>query len=66
MENEVAENEVLETETTENVIVEDSSLNEQLTQIHEDLGLITCFIIFFVLVILLKYAYKFFDMIFKY
>ena len=54
------------TDNTENVIIQDDSVNEQLSQIHEDLGLITCFIIFFVLVIILKYAYKFFDMIFKF
>ena len=54
------------TDNTENVIIQDDSVNEQLSQIHEDLGLIACFIIFFVLVIILKYAYKFFDMIFKF
>lgn len=61
--NEVIEN---DTDLTENVTIEDTSVNEQLLQIHEDLGIITCFIVFFVLVILLKYVYKFFDMIFKY
>lgn len=60
------ENEVLENETVENVVVEEVSVNEQLSQIHTDLGLILCFIIFFVLVVLLKYAYKFFDMCFKF
>ena len=65
-ENEIVENEVIENETTETIVVEDISYNEQLSQIHTDLRLIICFIIFFVLVILLKYTYKFFDMCFKF
>lgn len=40
--------------------------NELLNLIHNDLGIITCFLIFFVLVIILKYIYKFFNMIFPY
>lgn len=64
MEQDIALNET--SDNTENIIIQDNSVNEQLIQIHEDLGLITCFIIFFVLVIFLKYAYKFFDMIFKF
>lgn len=44
------------TEQQENVIT--------LQEIHNDLGIITSFIIFFVLVVLLKYAYKFFNMFF--
>lgn len=53
--------------TTENTIVEDNATNEQkLDLIHQDLSIIICFIVFFVLVILLKYAYKFFDMVFKF
>lgn len=53
-------------ETIENVFVDDTTVSEQLSQIHNDLGFIACFIIFFTLVIILKYTYKFFDMIFKY
>ena len=53
-------------ETVENVVIEDTTVIEQLSQIHNDLGFIACFIIFFTLVIILKYTYKFFDMIFKY
>lgn len=60
------ENEVLGNETTENITVENVSYDEQLQQIHTDLSLIICFIIFFVLVVLLKYVYKFFDMCFKF
>ena len=37
-----------------------------LTDIHNDLGMICCFLIFFTLVIILKYAYKFFNMIFNF
>lgn len=37
-----------------------------LNLIHTDLGYIICFLVFFVLVILLKYIYKFFDMIFHF
>lgn len=44
------------TEQQENVI--------SIQDIHNDLGIITSFLIFFVLVILLKYVYKFFDMFF--
>lgn len=44
------------TEQQENVIT--------IENIHNDLGIITSFLIFFVLVILLKYAYKFFNMFF--
>lgn len=53
-------------ENTESSTVQDTSINEQLTQIHEDLGVISSIIIFFVVVVLLRYAYKFFDMIFKF
>lgn len=53
-------------DNSENITIQDTSVNEQLNQIHEDLGLIVCFVVFFVLVIILKYAYKFFDMIFKF
>ena len=54
----------VEQNTTSEVIV---SLDEstQLQQIHEDLGFICSFIIFFVIVLLCHYAYKFFDMFFK-
>lgn len=59
----------MENETIENIVVEDTTknttYNEQLQQIHNDLGFICCFLVVFVLFILLKYAYKFFDMFFK-
>lgn len=59
----------MENETTENIVVEDTTnnitYNEQLELIHNDLGFICCFLVVFVLFILLKYAYKFLDMFFK-
>lgn len=64
METEDISNEIVE--NTESSTVQDTSINEQLTQIHEDLGVIASIIIFFVVVVLLRYAYKFFDMIFKF
>ena len=39
---------------------------ELLELIHTDLSYIICFLVFFVLVIILKYIYKFFDMIFQF
>lgn len=46
------------TETTDNI--------EILQQIHNDLGIMTCFIVFITLVIILKYTYKFFNMLFNF
>lgn len=52
------------TETTEVTgVTEDNTI---LTDIHNDLGLICCFLVFFTLVIILKYAYKFFNMVFNF
>ena len=56
-------NENITNTTTEVVVSLDES--QQLQQIHEDLGFICSFIIFFVIVLLCKYAYKYFDMFFK-
>lgn len=39
---------------------------EILTQIHTDLSAIASFLVFFTLVILLYFIYKFFDMMFKF
>lgn len=58
------ENEVNNTTQNITVVVQDDIINEQLSLIHNDLGFICSFIIFFVLVVLLKYAYKFFDIFF--
>ena len=54
--NDITENTTTYTEQQENVI--------SIQDIHNDLGIITSFLIFFVLVILLKYVYKFFNMFF--
>lgn len=60
---EIIENTKEEQEISEIIQYSD---NEVLNLIHNDLGIITCFLIFFVLVIILKYIYKFFNMIFPY
>lgn len=54
--NDITENTTAYIEQQENVI--------SFQDIHNDLGIITSFLIFFVLVILLKYVYKFFNMFF--
>lgn len=48
------------TEETEEIV------NADINTIHADLSVITCFLVFFTLVIILKYAYKFFNMIFQF
>lgn len=40
-------------------------LLEVMQAVHTDLGVITSFIVFFVIVLLCYFAYKFFDMLFK-
>lgn len=62
MEEQVENTEVIES-TNEVVNVEYS---EKLDTIHEDLGIIACFLVFFTIVIILKYSYKFFNMIFQF
>lgn len=64
--NNTSNNENLSSSITENITVADDVTIEKLDLIHQDLGFIVCFIVFFVLVILLKYAYKFFDMCFRF
>lgn len=39
---------------------------ELLQQIHTDLGAIASFLTFFVLIIIMYFIYKFFDMMFKF
>lgn len=62
MEEQVENTEVIEN-TNEVVDVEYS---EKLDTIHEDLGIIACFLVFFTIVIILKYSYKFLNMIFQF
>ena len=61
--NEVIEN-YIDSESTESIVVEDTENIVTLQDIHTDLSFIICFIIFFVLVVLMRYVYKFFDMFF--
>lgn len=59
MENTIIEN------TTNSTIQDTNTINStDLEAIHYDLGIITAILIFFVLVILLRYAYKFWDIFF--
>ena len=60
----INQEEVTEVETMQTTEVAENT--ELLKNIHNDLGIITCFIVFFTLVIILKYAYKFFNMIFNF
>lgn len=53
-----------EVKETEEII--EYTNDEMLEQIHYDLSIITCFLIFFTIVIILKYIYKFFNMIFQF
>lgn len=56
---------VVEDITTNSTIKNVETLNTtDLEAIHYDLGIITAILIFFVLVILLRYAYKFWDIFF--
>lgn len=70
MENEIVyDNELIEeyntlSGTTSTVVVDNSKSEELLIRIDTDLQFIICFLVFFVLVIILKYVYKFFDMFF--
>ena len=63
IENEIInENNTIENTTT--IVVDNPQNEEMLTKIDTDLQSIICFLVFFVLIILLKYVYKFFDMFF--
>lgn len=53
-----------EVQSTEEII--EYTNDEVLQQIHYDLSIIICFLVFFVIVIILKYIYKFFNMIFQF
>ena len=69
MENETNSTENVEinetSNTTANTIQDSVTYTEQLQTIHEDLGIILSFLIIGGIVILCKYAYKWFDMFFK-
>ena len=51
-------------ETEEVQYTEDELIS--LNTIHNDLSIIACFLIFFTIVIILKYIYKFLNMIFQF
>ena len=52
------------TDNTSNVVGVPSDEITLLNNIHTDLGVICSFIVFFALVVILKYVYKFFNMFF--
>lgn len=56
-------NNVSDNSTTTNT-ASTTQYEEMLTTIHTDLGFICSFLVFFTLVILLRYIYKFFNMFF--
>lgn len=56
-------NSTVDTNTTTNTS-SPAEYEDMLNTIHTDLGFICCFLVFFVLVILLRYIYKFFNMFF--
>jgi len=69
--NEILENTEEITENTEEEINEYTEGEyttelEVMQQIHYDLGIICCFLIFFTIVIILKNIYKFFNIIFTF
>lgn len=51
---------------TQTEIIQTTDEISILSEIHNDLGFICCFLVFFSLVILLKYSYKYFNMIFNF
>ena len=59
----IEENNLVEENTTCFTVYENTVV-DNLQLIHDDLGVMTSFIIFFVLVLLCHYAYKFFNMFF--
>ena len=63
-ENYVENSENFTEENTTSTIVVDNSINDNLQFIHNDLGILTSFIVFFVIILLCHYAYKFFNMFF--
>lgn len=52
--------------STNSEVVEITTDTELLQQIHNDISIVVCFLVFFTIVIILKYIYKFFNMIFQF
>ena len=57
-------NVVMDNNTSTTVVDSSGQYNEMLNTLHTDLGFICSFLVFFTLVIILKYVYKFFNMFF--
>lgn len=57
------EEQVQETQEIQEI---EEPVNVDINTIHTDLSVIACFLVFFTLVIILKYIYKFFNMIFQF
>ena len=57
-------NVVMDNNTSTTVVDISGQYNEMLNTLHTDLGFICSFLVFFTLVIILKYVYKFFNMFF--
>ena len=51
---------------TQEIQETEEPVNVDIKTIHTDLSVIACFLVFFTLVIILKYIYKFFNMIFQF
>lgn len=62
--NESDTNVVMDNNTSTTVVDSSGQYNEMLNTLHTDLGFICSFLVFFTLVIILKYVYKFFNMFF--
>lgn len=62
--NESDTNVVMDNNTSITVVDSSGQYNEMLNTLHTDLGFICSFLVFFTLVIILKYVYKFFNMFF--
>lgn len=53
-------------QVTQEVQETEELTNIDINTIHNDLSVIVCFLVFFTLVIILKYIYKFFNMMFQF
>ena len=63
--NETSSNNTVDNTSTNTSVGSPAEYNEKLDNLHSDLGIICSFLVFFTLVILLKYVYKFFNMFFQ-
>lgn len=56
----------MEEQVQETQEIQETEEPVNINTIHTDLSVIACFLVFFTLVIILKYIYKFFNMIFQF